>query len=569
MKERLCIGLLLAAVLLVYSNTLLNEFTMDDGLYVTNNPQVTHPSVRALFTPNKISNVFRPVTFATLALNQAVSGGKPLGFHLLNIVLHAAVTWLLYLVLLEILGAWPHSKTVALAAALLFAVHPLHTEAVASVVGRAELLAAGFLMAAWLLHLRNWEIAAVICFLLALLSKESAAAFLALIVVGDYARGEWKPLLRYVRVAGVTLLYIGLLWRVQGGHLGPASISLLDNPLAELPAGWRILNSLRVAWKYAGLLIYPAKLSCDYSFNQIPVYLDWRHTLPAAMATAVAVGAWVWAVWKRHRELVLAGGIYMAGFATTSNILVPTGTILGERLAYLPSAGFCLLVALGWNWLREQVPLGHSRSQNWKRTLAFGAFAALVGALAVRTVVRNQDWINNLVLYSAAVQAAPGSAKMHSNLGSLFMAYGQPGPARVEFQTALRIYPDYPDALESYGLLESRMGHTEAAGQMMESALNMSRRDNPNYDFMIVNLAGLLIQVGKMDGALELLNREIAESPQYARAWSNRAVIHYKRGETASATADLEVALRLDPSNTQTQNLKKLLGTPANAASPK
>ena len=72
-----------------------------------------------------------------------------------------------------------------------------------------------------------------------------------------------------------------------------------------------------------------------------------------------------------------------------------------------------------------------------------------------------------------------------------------------------------------------------------------------------------------MDGALELLNREIAESPQYARAWSNRAVIHYKRGETASATADLEVALRLDPSNTQTQNLKKLLGTPANAASPK
>ena len=83
-------------MVLVYSNTLLNEFTMDDGLYVTNNPHVTHPSVRALFTPNKISNVFRPVTFATLALNQAVGGGKPLGFHLLNILLHAAVTWLLY-----------------------------------------------------------------------------------------------------------------------------------------------------------------------------------------------------------------------------------------------------------------------------------------------------------------------------------------------------------------------------------------------------------------------------------------------------------------------------------------
>ena len=108
MKERLRVGLLLAAVALVYSNTLLNEFTMDDGLYVANNPQVTAPSVRALFTPNKISNVFRPVTFATLAWNQAMNGGKPFGFHLFNLMLHAAVTWLLYLLLQAILGTSPH-----------------------------------------------------------------------------------------------------------------------------------------------------------------------------------------------------------------------------------------------------------------------------------------------------------------------------------------------------------------------------------------------------------------------------------------------------------------------------
>ncbi len=569
MKERLLIVLLLAAVALVYSNTLLNDFTMDDGLYVANNPQVTAPSVRALFTPNKFSDVFRPVTFATLALNQAVNGGKPFGFHLFNLMLHAAVTWLLYLVLLAILGTSPHAKTVALVAGLLFAVHPIHTEAVASVVGRAELLAAAFLLAAWILHVRDQEIAALVCFLLALLSKESAAAFLALVLVGDFARGEWKPRLRYARIAGVTLLYVGLLWKVQGGHLGQAGISLLDNSLAVVPAGWRILNALRVAWKYVGLLIYPATLSCDYSFNQIPVYLNWRHTLPAAAAAAVVVGAWMWAIWKRQAEWVLAGGIYMAGFATTANILKPTGTIMAERLAYLPSAGFCLLVALSWTWLREWAPLGArlNLKKDWQRTLAFGVLAALVAALAVRTVVRNQDWINNLVLYSAGVRAAPGSAKMHANLGSQFMDYGQVGLARVEFETALRIYPDYPDALASYGLLESWTGNKEAAGRMMERALNMSRRDNPNYDFMIVNVAALLIQTGKMDGALDLLNREIAESPKYARAWSNRAVIRYQRGEKASAAADVDVALRLDPSNTQAQNLMRLLGASAPSAS--
>jgi len=206
---------------------------------------------------------------------------------------------------------------------------------------------------------------------------------------------------------------------------------------------------------------------------------------------------------------------------------------------------------------------------DWQRTFAFAVLAALVVALAVRTVLRNQDWINNLALYSAGVRAAPGSAKMHANLGSQYMDYGQAGLARAEFQDALRIYPDYPDALASYGLLESWMGNNEAAGRMMESALNMSRRDNPNYDFMIVNMAALLIQTGKMDGALELLNREIAESPKYARAWSNRAVIRYKRGETASAAADVDVALRLDPSNTQAQNLVRLLGASAPSATPR
>jgi tetratricopeptide (TPR) repeat protein len=569
MKERLRIGLLLATVVLIYGNTLRNEFTMDDGLYVVNNPQVTDLSVRELFTPDKFSNVFRPVTFATLSLNWAANGGKPFGFHLLNVLLHAAVTWLLYLLLQAILGTSPEAKTTALAAAWLFAVHPIHTEAVASVVGRSELLAAGFLLAAWILYLRDWEFPALICFLLALLSKESAAAFLALVLVGDYARSEWKPRLRYAWIAGVTLLYVGLLWKVQGGRVGKADVSLLDNTLAGIPAGWRILNALRVAWKYAGLHIYPATLSCDYSFNQIPVYLDWRHTLPAAAAAVVAVGAWLWAVQKRRSGLVLAGGIYLAGFATTANILVPTGTIMGERLAYLPSAGFCLLVALIWSWLRVQAPLGARPDEGWRRTLAWGVLMALVAALAMRTVVRNRDWKNDLVLYSAAVRAAPGSAKMHSNLGSQYMGRGQLDLARTEFQAALRIYPDYPDALASYGLLESWKGDNEAAGRMIERAVNLSRRDNINYDFMVVNLAALLMQTGHMDGALELLNREIAESPKYARAWSNRAVIRYKRGETASAAADAGEALRLDPSNTQAQNLMRLLGASAPSAPPR
>jgi protein O-mannosyl-transferase len=554
-KERLYIGLLLAIVVFVYGNTLVNAFTMDDiALYIVRNPQVTHPSLQALFTP--YYPVFRPVTFSTFALDWKIGNGRPLAFHVVNLVLHAAVTLLFYMLLQTVLQSLQHGKAVAFAAALLFAVHPIHTEAVASIVGRAELLAAGFLIAAWLLHLQDREIPALVCFILALLSKESAVVLLPLALIGDFVRGQWKPTFRYLRIAAMTGLYVIVLWKVQGNHFGPAGISVLDNPLASIPAVPRIFNALHVAWKYVGLQVYPATLSCDYSYNEIPVY-DLRyglsHTLPWVIASLAALGGWIWAVRKRQMGVVLAGGIYLVGFATTANILMPIGTIMGERLAYFPSAGFCLLVALAWNWLQER-----------QRKLAVGALAVLVAVLGVRTVLRNRDWKDNRTLYTAAVRAVPQSAKMHLGLAFNFLEAKQFDLARKEFQTTLQINPAYPEALASYGLLEFSQGNYQAAGRMMEQAFYTIGRDNPAYDAIAVDLATLYMQTDHLDGALDLLNREISESPGYARAWANRAVLRYKGGETALARADAETALRLDPDNAQARNLMQLL----NASNP-
>ncbi len=231
-RHRICIAVLLAVVVLAYGNSLWNAFTMDDlYLYIVNNPQVTEPSLRGLFVPHNITKAFRPVTFGTFALDWKIGGGRPFEFHVVNLFLHAGVTILLYLLLQILLQGLPHGQRVGFVAALLFAVHPIHTEAVTSIVGRPELLAAGFLLASWILHLKDREIPALICFVLALLSKESAVAFLPLVVIGDYATGKWKPLLRYLRIAGLALLYVGLLWKLQGGRFGPADIPLMDNPL--------------------------------------------------------------------------------------------------------------------------------------------------------------------------------------------------------------------------------------------------------------------------------------------------------------------------------------------------
>ncbi len=555
MRERIRIALLLAVAMLVYGNTLLNAFTFDDFLYILHNPAVTNFSLSGLFVPTRASNVIRPVTFSSFALNLALEGAHPFGYHLLNLLLHGVVTLLIYLVLRKLLESVQQGATVAWVAALLFAVHPIHTEAVAAIVGRSELLAAGFLLAAWLLHLDDRPVLAVLCFALALLSKESAVAFVPLVLAGDYARGRLKPLHRYGWIAGVAAAYLVLLWKVQGGRFGPAKVNFLDNPLAHLPASLRILNALRVAWKYAGLHVYPATLSCDYSYNAILLYGGGRHLVIPAVAALLVLALWIWTLWTKRDEWFLAGAIYLGAFAATSNVLLRTGTIMGERLAYLPSAGFCLLVGLLW-----------IRLENRQRKLAWAVLAIVVAALATRTVVRNRDWRDNFSLFSTDVRAVPGSAKIHYCLGSEYLDRGQLDAARAELQTALRIFPDSPEAMELSGIIEAQLGHDQEALRFFEKALTMTRPDSSEFDWWAVNLAAQLTKLGENDNALKILDQVIAISPGYPLAWLNRAVVRYHRGEMTLAREDAQQALRLDPASTQAQKLLTLLSAPAPVA---
>jgi len=529
MSERTRVALLLSVSILVYVNTLVNGFALDDGLYITRNPAVTHFSIQAIFEPHKEANVFRPVTFATLAFNWAIGGTHPWGYHAFNLLLHALVTVLLYWVLRKLLEPARDAVTLAWAAAMFFSVLPIHADAVASIVGRSELLAAGFVLAAWLLHLDDHPVPSLILFVFALLSKESALAFVALALLGDRARGKLKSVYRYGCIAAVALLYIAVLWEVQGGRFGQRQVPFTENPLAFVPFDLRVLNALRVAWKYLGLQIYPATFSCDYSFNSIPIYATWRHAALATLAAVVVVALWMWTVWSKRSEWVLVGAIYLAGFAITANILVPTGTIMGERLAYFPSAGFCLLVALLWAWIERR-----------QRRLAWLALALVLIALGTRTVLRNRDWHDNFKLFLAAERAVPENASIHDGLAGEYQQRGEWDAAFAETQATVRIYPDFPEQLRLQGVAEN--------------------------DFRILNLALQLRSTKDDDDALEFLNLVIRRSPKFSLAWSNRAFVRYRRGEIALARDDARNALQLDSSNIQARYLLNRLA--ADTASP-
>jgi protein O-mannosyl-transferase len=557
MTARARVLLLPAVAALVYANTLLNGFTYDDEGYILRSTAVQTGSIVKLFQPTQGYHVFRPFAFSTFALHWAISGAKPFSYHLLNLLLHAAVTLLLFLLLRALLAPLSRGETIAFVAALLFAVHPIHTEAVASIVGRSELLAAGFLLAAWLLHLYDRPVPMLVCFSLALLSKESAAVFIALVLAGDYTLQKFKPLSRYASICGLTVLSLALLWNLQGGYFKEGTFSVVDNPLAGLPASWRILNALRIAWKYVGLHVYPATLSYDYSYNAITLYAGWTRLLPVAAATLLVLCLWIWAILKKRTPWIIAGAIYLAGFAVTSNILVSTGTIMGERLAYLPSAGFCLLVAVLWALLEKRESLA-----------AWVLLLCILTTLSVRTVFRNQDWHDNLTLYSHDILVVPHSVPAHLNLGDEYLRRGRVGAAHDEYETALNIYPDSEGALERNGMVESLMGNDQEACLELGKALALAQKEDPNYDIMAWNLATVLSKIGHDDGALRVLDQEIAESRGSARVWSSRAVIRYRRGEFASARADAQAALQLDRGNAQAQNLLMELNKTAVAPVP-
>jgi len=529
MTERTRVAILFVVALFVYGNTLGNDFTFDDFAYILNNPRVTDLSVRALFEPAKAEEglrFFRPLTFATFQWNWAAAGAHALSYHLFNIALHAIVSLLLYLVLRKLLEGIEREGTIAWVAALLFAVHPIHTEAVASVVGRSELLAAAFLLAAWLFHLRDQALPALAAFALAMFSKESAVAYLALVLAGDFARGTMKSLSRYAAIAGVAAAYVILFWMMHGRQFGERNVLFLNNPLLSLPVGLRMVNALRVAWKYVALLFYPATLSCNYSFNAIPIYATWRHTMPAAIAALIVLALWFWALWTRRSAWFLAGAIYFAGFVTTANILVPTGTIMGERLVYVPSAGFCLLVALLWRRLTQR-----------QEKLGWIVLGAALILLASRTTLRNRDWRDNFSLFSSAVQAVPQSAKMHDALGGEYLHRGQMDAAMAQLRSGLSIYPQFPEELKASGVTEE--------------------------SFRLLNVAVEHLKHGNNEDALKFLNLTIAHAPGFSLAWSNRAAARYARGEGALAREDSLTALRLDPTNAQAQYLLSLLASGA------
>lgn len=466
-------------VALAYGNSLRNGFALDDRILIVENKLLTSPAGLAALLlddywlarlspygdPPFFSGLYRPMTVASYAFNYFIGGLQPLGYHLVNVLLHLIVSVLVYLVARQL----QFVREAALAAAGLFAVHPIHTEVVSNVAGRAELLMAmGVLGSLWFAARRERNLS-LGAFALGLLSKEQALMLPFLLVLFDFcSRGRFlnspdhqitrsvnqrihRFASRYGWYVVVLLLYLLLRGYALGGRL-IAHTGFLENPAAYADFWTRLLTALKVAGVYLWLCVWPVALSADYSYDAIPVplsLLDWQ-VLAGLLSWGGLLVAAAWSYRRGDRRVTFAIGLAVITFAPVSNVIISIGTLMGERLFYLPSAGLCLLAGLAYERLRLRFRLRQESSPNLNLSLNLNLLHALLLllclAMVARTVVRNRDWVSNEAIFRSAVRVVPNSAKAHAALGDELKdrsSRAERLEAVEDYQTALRIYPDY------------------------------------------------------------------------------------------------------------------------------
>jgi tetratricopeptide (TPR) repeat protein len=564
------LGLLILCIILAYGNSLTNGFAYDDDRLI-----VMNRLIRSTDTLTKLvssdywvtrrdpmgelpsaSGLYRPLVSLSYAFNYAVGGLNAVGYHLVNVLAHALVTWLLYLVALQM--RFPSEA--ALVSAVLFAIHPLHTEAVTNIVGRAELFMALAVLGGLWLAVTGRRVWSLVAFTAGLFSKEQAIMLPVLLLLYDActaepilglrsAFGAWRPrrfvaaFSRYAGYVFVLAVYLAIRKVILGG-LAPPPTPLIDNPLADLEWIPRVLTALKVAGLYIWLCIWPVSLSVDYSFDAIKtVDSIWNFgVLWGSVTWATLAGLSIWSFFYGDRRITFATGLTLIFFLPVSNLIILIGTIMGERLFYLPSAGLCLLVGLGWVRLRRII----QGRPVWE--WATVSFLVIINIMFLgRTVLRNLDWESSETAFKSAVTVVPQSAKVQAMLGVIATNRKEWQTAQEAFTTALALYPAYsltdPEVSAKIGVVLLTQGEVSHAVQILEQVVALDR-DNELGQY---NLALAYSRAGRYEDAEVPYRRYLTLVPDSADAYNGLSYVLAKQQRYAEAVAMAAEAIHLRP----------------------
>lgn len=534
---------------LCYVNAATNGFTLDDLRLIVENDAIRTPHAwRNVFTTTywpqgagvlglNDAGLYRPLTSLSFVLDWAAWANDAVPYHVENILLHGVVSILVF----ETASGLLASEVCAAIGALIFAVHPIHTEAVASIVGRGELLAALFALVALLAARRArsaegalsvWLVPVVACYAAAMLCKESAIVLPALIALDEWvvsqrrSVNEWRrslPLYSAFAFAAVAFLLVRQ--QIVGQHL-------VWSGFVGVSAVSRVMTASRVLMEYLGLFLFPLTLRADYWVNDVPI----------ATVTDLwfwcSIGLWaaLYIVARRSRIEAFRSGLvwFFVAVLPASNLLFASGIGKAERILYLPSVGLCFAAAA----LLERIPIR-------ARRMSLAAAAAAMLIFAGRTLRRNADWRDNLTLGLATLASSPNSPLMNDLVGREFAARHDFQRAVGYYQNALRSAPGAPIVESHLGVALLSTGDVQGAVDALSTAV----RSAPENADLHGNLALAYMRANRSEDAIRELTESSRLEPSSAKPHINLGILQSSAGRLDLAEQELHQAIQLDPAS--------------------
>ncbi|XP_004568026.3 protein O-mannosyl-transferase TMTC4 [Maylandia zebra] len=621
--------------LLCFINSYDGDFVFDDSEAIVNNKDLrpatplnniwSNDFWGTNLSSNSSHKSYRPLTVLTFRLNYLVAGGlHPVGFHVLNIILHAVISALMIDVFAVLIGGLAydekgrilnHAPKTSLLAAIFFAAHPVHTESVAGIVGRADLLCALFFQLSFLTYCKafnkgsdrddrfslQWVVVSLLLCAAAMLCKEQGitvlgvnAAFDVLLIcnvnvyelsqrlllrkksfdVSELVRMGLLTRLGLMGLGGLLMLYAR--WRIMG--TGPPAFTEVDNPASF--AENIILRIVNYNYYYslnAWLLLCPWWLCFDWSMGCVPLIksaTDWR-IVWLLLLWCILVGLISQALCsqdsQRRRTLTLGLVLLVVPFLPASNIFFRVGFVIAERVLYLSSAGYCLLLAYS---------LGHCccRWSKYRKLLCVMVLALLC-VYVVRCALRSHQWRSEQSLFTSALSVCPLNAKVHYNVGKNLADRGNTTPAITYYREAVRLHPTYVHAMNNLGNILKEKNELVEAEQLLSKAVSIQPdfaaawmnlgivqnslqkfeeaeksywnaiRFRRKYPDCYYNLGRLYADQNRHLDALNAWRNATVLKPDHSLAWNNMVILLDNTGNLGQAELIGREALRVLPND--------------------
>ncbi|EHB03258.1 Transmembrane and TPR repeat-containing protein 4 [Heterocephalus glaber] len=559
--------------LLCFARSYDGDFVFDDSEAIVNNKDLHadtplgdlwhHDFWGSRLSSNTSHKSYRPLTVLTFRINYYLSGGfHPVGFHVVNILLHGGISVLMVDVFSVLFGGLQFTSKgrrvhlaprASLLAALLFAVHPVHTECVAGVVGRADLLCALFFSLSFLGYCKAfresnkegtqsstcWVLLSIFLGAVAMLCKEQGITVLGLNAVFDIlVIGKFNVLevvqkvlrkdkslenLGALRSRGLlfrmTLLTSGgagmlyARWKIMG--TGPPAFTEVDNPASF--ADSVLVRAINYNYYYslnAWLLLCPWWLCFDWSMGCIPLIKsvgDWRVIALAALWLCL-IGLICQALCsedsRKRRILTLGLGFLVIPFLPASNLFFRVGFVVAERVLYLPSAGYCVLLTFGFGALSRQTK---------KKKLISACVLGILLINALRCVIRSGEWRSEDQLFRSALSVCPLNAKVHYNIGKNLADKGNQTAAIQYYREAVRLNPKYVHAMNNLGNILKERNELQEAEELLSLAVQIQ----PDFAAAWMNLGIVQNSLKQFEAAEQSYRTAIKHRRKYPDCYYN------------------------------------------------